>query len=287
MFDPYDEWKVELEIWREFTSLEKSKQGPALVLSLSGNARKAARSVPIADLKKDNGIDLILVELDKYYSRDEGRRQMKAFDEFINFRRSEGMSVRDFLLQFELKHNACKTMKMDIPDNILAHSMLACANLPPEKKDIVSSCLTTFTSANVREQIIKIFPNMEHSLEHQASSSTEASGYNKMSELMAIKTEDVNHTESHDVYYANNNNSQNGNSSNHRFKSHGRGNVSVKSQSWSRTSYNDMEKLNPLDDNGEPTKCNYCYSICHWRNKCPDAPRKSYNRYNGRKKSDL
>ena len=128
-------------------------------LSLSRNARKAARSVPIEDLKKDNGIDLMIVELDKYYSCDEGRRQMKAFDEFINFRRSEGMSVRDFLLQFELKHNACKTMKMDIPDNILAHSMLACANLPPDKKDIVSSCLTSFTSTNVREQIIKIFPN--------------------------------------------------------------------------------------------------------------------------------
>ena len=37
MFDPYEEWKKEVFIWENVTTLEKKTQGCALVLSLSGN----------------------------------------------------------------------------------------------------------------------------------------------------------------------------------------------------------------------------------------------------------
>jgi len=46
--------------------LDKKKQGPALFLSLTGDARKAALKIKLEDMKKENGVDLILAELDRF-----------------------------------------------------------------------------------------------------------------------------------------------------------------------------------------------------------------------------
>ena len=37
----YDQWKKDLKLWSEFTSIGKTKQGIAVHLSLTGRARKA------------------------------------------------------------------------------------------------------------------------------------------------------------------------------------------------------------------------------------------------------
>ena len=39
----YANWKEEIEIWKDFTDLAAEKKGPAVFLSLSGQARDAVR----------------------------------------------------------------------------------------------------------------------------------------------------------------------------------------------------------------------------------------------------
>ena len=39
----YANWKVELEIWKEFVDLSDEKKGPAVFLSLVGQAQEAVR----------------------------------------------------------------------------------------------------------------------------------------------------------------------------------------------------------------------------------------------------
>ena len=48
-------------------------------------------------------------------------------------------------------------------------------------------------------------------------------------------------------------------------------------------SYQSKPKLNPTDQFGIVTTCEYCKSVCHWLQKCPDAPpefkqRRSFNK---------
>ena len=277
MFDPYEEWKKEVSIWQAVTSLDAKTQGCALVLSLSGNARKAARNIPLADLKNENGVQLVLRELDKYYSKDQGRKQMKAFDNFINFRRTKGMSIQDFLLQFECNANQCETHQMKIPDNILAHSLLACSNLPQDKKDLISSTLTDFSFSNVREQMLKIFPTGESgfapSIDTVKKSDTFASDNSFSSletydDLPGIKQEPVYHNASEDALYSGSSSSKT------YYRGNGRGNRNRgKSRYDSRDTRHSRRpnKVNPTDKYGNITKCDCCKSICHWIKDCPDA----------------
>ena len=39
--DAYTDWKADVEVWRLFTKGEKKRQGPAVYLSLQGNAVEA------------------------------------------------------------------------------------------------------------------------------------------------------------------------------------------------------------------------------------------------------
>ena len=43
-------------------------------------------------------------------------------------------------------------------------------------------------------------------------------------------------------------------------------------QAFYGSSQRNPRRMNPLDEYGNPTPCRYCRSICHWIDKCPDAP---------------
>ena len=48
--DCYQDWKADVEIWGAYTKDEKGRRGPAVYLSLQGEAREAVRSLKVADL---------------------------------------------------------------------------------------------------------------------------------------------------------------------------------------------------------------------------------------------
>ena len=72
MSEPYAEWKNEILIWSDYiqdkTPLEK--QGLALFLSLDGDARKAAAKVTLPEMKKTDGLQRVVKELNKFYLTD-------------------------------------------------------------------------------------------------------------------------------------------------------------------------------------------------------------------------
>ena len=53
----YEELKNDVNIWRLYTKEEIKKQGPAIYLSLRGDAREAVRDIPLNDLSGDNGFE--------------------------------------------------------------------------------------------------------------------------------------------------------------------------------------------------------------------------------------
>ena len=67
MREPYTQWKLELDLWSEATDYAKHQIGPVIVLSLEGDARDAALSIPKDQLKSDDGMKLILQKFDSLY----------------------------------------------------------------------------------------------------------------------------------------------------------------------------------------------------------------------------
>ena len=66
----YSNWRADLEIWEMFTDLEKKKRGPAVFLSLTGQAREHVRALGAEEIGKETGVKSIIEQLDKIFLKD-------------------------------------------------------------------------------------------------------------------------------------------------------------------------------------------------------------------------
>ena len=81
----YETWKKEVKIWEIFTSLDKKKQAPAILLTLNGQSREAALELDIADLNCDNGVKNLMKKLDDLYLKDSQHLAYEAYEEFEKY----------------------------------------------------------------------------------------------------------------------------------------------------------------------------------------------------------
>ena len=108
----YTSCKNDLDVWCLFTELDKKKMGPAVYLSLSGKLRDAVCELNPADLSKDEGLKLITDKLDAIYLKDRNTRAYLAFRIFCNYRRTSGMPMPEFVIEFEHHHHELKKFNM-------------------------------------------------------------------------------------------------------------------------------------------------------------------------------
>ena len=72
----YSDWLKLIEIWRKFTSLEQEKQGPAIVLSLEGEAQDAILELNTNYITDKDGVNKIIERLNCLYKKDELKNVM-------------------------------------------------------------------------------------------------------------------------------------------------------------------------------------------------------------------
>ena len=159
MTEPYEDWKNEVLAWSCFVEdkTPADKQGIALFLSLEGDARKAASKVALTDMKKDNGLKLVLDELDKFYEKDKDRIGFLAYDKFNAFKRPDGMTVKDFMIKFDIMLNSCTANGCVIDDKIISHQMINALNVVASKKELIRTTLTKYTYKDTRDHILRLF----------------------------------------------------------------------------------------------------------------------------------
>ena len=68
--DSYLEWKEDISVWELFTDLVQTKRGPAVYLTLTGNARDCVRDLTPAEIGSADGVKKIIDKLDKVYLKD-------------------------------------------------------------------------------------------------------------------------------------------------------------------------------------------------------------------------
>ena len=62
----YNQWKRDVRIWQLGTSVGETKQAARAILRMTGKVREYASRVPVDELKKVNGLEILITELDKY-----------------------------------------------------------------------------------------------------------------------------------------------------------------------------------------------------------------------------
>ena len=288
----YEDWKKERNIWRKFTDLSKQRQGGALFLTLTGKARETVLAeVPLSKFDEDSGIDEITKALDTLYLQDATENAFVTFDSFIKFRRPQGMSLKEYLAEFNLRYNKIKDNNMTLPDGVLAYALLTCANLPEDQEKLCRATVSSLTYKEMKAQIEKVCTTSTHM------------GEKSKPEFVRVESQ----------YFTKLGNEQN-DQSGAADKSlcgecHTRMTPGLR-QSDGRTDCGQYEvydneceesyfvqkslrpyhshnnprqrNTNPLDDFGNPQSCRYCKSIDHFLNDCPDAPPHTSTAWRGR-----
>ena len=230
----YESWKSEVEIWRCITDLDKKKQALAIILSLSGRPKQLALQCPTESFKVDDGVDILLAELDKTFKREEADCAYESFSRFEKFTKSSDHSMSAYIIEFERLYNKAKQYKMCVPDAILAYKLLENASLDARDRQMVLSACGELK-------------------------------FDKMSSLRRIFGEGIQSSsgtvKEEPVFYGGS------------FKqSRGRGNWRRNSAPYPRSwkSFGAKQGRNPVGKDGNVTRCSICESVNHYQRNCPD-----------------
>lgn len=275
----YSDWKKLIEIWTELTSLDKKKQGPALVLTLEGKAQEAALELSSEEISSETGVTIILRRLDKVFEKDKLTEKFNAIEKFESYKRTKENKIRDFLVEFDKRLHKIKNY-ITYPNDLLAYRLLKAANLEPTHEKLIKATITDLNYEEVRNKLVKVFA--EDAIQ---------SNFDDLSTLK-IKSEPTFYTKDSDgdqsseeegVYFVKKHQYNRGSSKSGSQSKYNYWNSERDSNTRSRNEYSKYDKRtekpkakNPLDKNGRVTRCTICDSVNHWQQDCPDKGNGTY-----------
>ena len=116
----YNDWKRMVTVWRNFTPLEKNKQGGAILMTLEGVSQDTVLELEPEVINSDEGIDKVIEKLDKLYLKDATLEKFEALEAFDNFKRKSDTSIQEHIHQFEKIYNKLKNKGTTVSDDVLA-----------------------------------------------------------------------------------------------------------------------------------------------------------------------
>ena len=298
----YEAWKKDLAVWETYTTTERKRRGGRLYLCLRGTARDKAREIPLEDISGNEGLDKIKAKLDEHYEKDKLQQLFLTIELFEKFNR-EGRSMKDFISDFESLNNKIKENGMVYPDGILGYKLLAQANLPEDKRDLIKATITELTYDNIKKALMSVFHDITTKSQYKKEShfKVEEPCYNKEALTMETlyidkgkfrgrdnKGRMINRGRGFNGYdrgrgYNNCENRGRGYYTDNRGRiyenrgkgynneNRGRGYTNENKGRNQNRGRGTARKLNPPDETGEISKCAICNSIYHWARNCPDS----------------
>ena len=255
----YDAWLKEIEIWQTFTDLAKTKQGPAIFLSLEGRAREAVLELEVSVISSETGVAEIISKLNGLYLKDKAQSAYEAYDAFETFKRPDNMSMNDFIIEFERLYKKSENFGTKLSTDVLAYRLLKSANISKQHEQLAKATLDELKYDQMKNQLKKIFGD-----------SCRPTGSSDIGEL-SIKQEPSFLCEdgSEEVMYGSNNRNYRGFMGRRGFNSRGR--FQPNRFGKKPEQHRKPKGRNPLNEKGEMTRCSLCDSVNHWASYCPGA----------------
>ena len=136
----YDHYKTLVNAWADYTDAPKSKHGLAVALSLEGSenniCEKLFTSVPLAEMKADDGLQKVLAFLDGELGRDEMEDCLAKFEDFEDYVKSPTESINSYISNFDQKVEKIKAKGIKLPSEVLAFKLIRRAGLTKEEKNV-------------------------------------------------------------------------------------------------------------------------------------------------------
>ena len=120
----YELYILELQAWRKVTEISKEKQDIVIALSLPENDKdrireKVFRDLSLDNLKRTDGLDILIKFLDSHLKKDELTDSVEKFEAFESCQRSEGQSITEFISLFDYYYRKIEKLNMKLPSEIL------------------------------------------------------------------------------------------------------------------------------------------------------------------------
>ena len=146
----YTNWKKEVHIWLELSDLPVHKRALKLFSALGGPARKVASELEIAELKSNEGVQLLFQKLDSLYLGNESPFLLKAYRELYNLRRPRGENILPFIDEFEDKYSKLNDQGVKLQDKSLAMQLLASACVHYNEIGLIMSSMEEVTYSGMK-----------------------------------------------------------------------------------------------------------------------------------------
>ena len=253
----YERWKQELKAWQLATKLEKKKQAVTVALSFPEGSEvrgKIFEDVGIQQLVVEDGVDVLLQHLDKWYKRDEMSAAYEAWTKFDSYKKVKEDTMEKYILEFGKRNTVLGRYKVVIPKCILASKLLDSAGLEVKDKQIVLTAVS-FSEPD------KMFDSMQQALKKffgsQEGLSLSAVSRIRPSEnppAVVVKSEPVFNTEGVNVVT----------------RGRGRGGfIGGRGRGYMANRREKSEQKNLVDRYGNIRKCYVCGSEYHLSPACP------------------
>ena len=189
----YDLYKTELELWGGATSVEENKQGVTIALSLPDDDKLHLRSTVLDKVDKDklkgkDGLKELIALLDELLGEDDLEDSLHKYEEFEDYKKSNGESIAQYIVNFEAKYDKVKNKGIKLPSEVLAFKLLRRSGISRDDKKLV----LTGMDYSEKESLYK---NAQKALKKYCGEGSSGGGssasINNRSEYKLDKTEDV------------------------------------------------------------------------------------------------
>ena len=148
----YTDWKKKIDIWSSFTTLEKDKQGAALLLTLEGAAEEAALELDVSVINRNDGLKSIIQQLDKLYLKDKTLEKFQALEVFDSYQRKPETPIHEHIQNFEKLYYKLKSHGTTISEDLLAYKLLKSANLSTADEKLAKGTTNELTLVSMKSQ---------------------------------------------------------------------------------------------------------------------------------------
>ena len=156
--ESYLDWRLDVELWQGFTSLDKKKWATSFLLNLKeGKVKSTVRALGKDKLQHDDGMKNVMDALDKIYKEEDSAYIYRALKKFETYVRPKDMPLPTYVSQFEKMINEMQSYEIAMPDCAIAYRFLNSANLTSEKVDLALATVKSMTYADMLTAVKKIF----------------------------------------------------------------------------------------------------------------------------------
>ena len=108
----YEDWRIDIDLWNEFTSYNRTRRATAFLLELSeGPVKNHVRSLGKEILTADNGMEKVIERLDSIYREDSSHVAYRVYCRFEKFERREDMNLQAFVSEFSKLYDDLKNIR--------------------------------------------------------------------------------------------------------------------------------------------------------------------------------